>query len=298
MERAKKMVLIPQEMVDRLGESKTRMTDPANRLDLEMQTILHSPGKTDREKWKLYRQVLHRYLFYAKEGRKPLELVMRTLGKPGKLATTLDDDRENPPAGPNTPGDTPVENPAIREIVGTVPQKYQRKAELLLGHLSSDGAVSWDRQGVVSVAGTPMRGTNIVDLINDVVRERKNMQAVGRTRFASILHQLNTPQEYIGNPFFAKGRHDTTMPRATVRSPPQHNASSLEILPEDEEDEGDEELGSNSFVSISTDGEEEEVAEEEGEEEEEEEDPVEQPPKKKTRAGQTGGGHWWTLKLR
>ena len=78
MEHAKKIILLPQESVERLqttlGKDKIKSVQTpgsvTSRLDAEMNEILNSPTyKDEREKWSLYRQVLQRYLhFKGNEG--------------------------------------------------------------------------------------------------------------------------------------------------------------------------------------------------------------------------------------
>ena len=36
--------------------------------------------------------------------------------------------------------------------------------------------------------------------MNDACRNRKNVKAVGRRKFAALLKDIATPQEFIGNP--------------------------------------------------------------------------------------------------
>ena len=42
-------------------------------------------------------------------------------------------------------------------------------------------------------------GSNIIDLVNDVVRTRKTFSAVGKEAFADILKEIGVPREFIGN---------------------------------------------------------------------------------------------------
>ncbi|XP_048514299.1 uncharacterized protein LOC125501746 [Athalia rosae] len=88
------LLLAPIETVERLQrqrngedeaketetEAQTQKPNTANtvsRLDCEMNDILALKGKSDREKWRLYSLVLNRYLYFAGETRKPLQLSIR-----------------------------------------------------------------------------------------------------------------------------------------------------------------------------------------------------------------------------
>ena len=80
MEHARKMILLPQESVERLqttlGKDKIKFVQTpgsvTSRLNAEMNKILNSPTyKDERETWSLYRQVLQRYLHF--KGNKVVE---------------------------------------------------------------------------------------------------------------------------------------------------------------------------------------------------------------------------------
>ena len=75
----------------------------------------------------------------------------------------------------------------------------QRKAELLLGMIKNNNNLTWDEQGVVSYKGKRIHGSNIIDLINDTIRQRKGVEPRGWKTFSKALHESNIPQEVIGN---------------------------------------------------------------------------------------------------
>ena len=58
-------------------------------------------------------------------------------------------------------------------IVDSVPKMFKRKAQLLLSILQDYPNMSWDEDGTVKLYGKPIQGSNIIDLVNDVVRQRK-----------------------------------------------------------------------------------------------------------------------------
>lgn len=278
------MILIPQETMERLESQKTSTTvptDPAGRLDQEMRSILVQEDKTDREKWKLYRQVLHRYLFFTGESRKPLQFNVRSVANEGALEQTASDSE-----GPAQP---PTE-----DIVVSVPQKYQKKAELLLKHLlqNSDGKLSWNREGQVFIDGTTIEGANIVDLVNDVVRERKNVVAVGRQPFANFLHKVHTPLEYIGNPAFQKANNTPrfSQPMRPLRpiTPAQRLRRERRVAKNAAGIFSTSSSSSSEQMSAGSSGEQWSSASE---------SPLKKPSKQSKKGAQTGG-HWWTLKLR
>ena len=93
----------------------------------------------------------------------------------------------------------------------------KRKADLLLGMIKSNNNLTWDEQGVVSYKGKRIHGSNIIDLINDAIRQRKGVEPRGWKTFSKALHESNIPQEVIGNSSRCNGCKNLTI-RATVKN--------------------------------------------------------------------------------
>ena len=47
--------------------------------------------------------------------------------------------------------------------------------------------------------GQPIPGLNIIDLVNDVLRQRKGIEPTGWQPFAEGLKAMNVPQDFVGN---------------------------------------------------------------------------------------------------
>src|SRR5436190_3273229 len=190
------------------------------RLDAEMWRILNSATPTDEnERWKLYKEVLQRYLHFFREAKKRLRNdddnvfdndLATTLGRDTVLDGDADTSRGDDLiagsralfAASSSFGKKRVQSAEmIREILDSVPKTYRPKARSLLKHLLEfpSSRISWDRRGLVTINGADVSGANITDLINDAVRERKTIEAIGRAQFARLLHELDTPSELIGN---------------------------------------------------------------------------------------------------
>jgi len=58
--------------------------------------------------------------------------------------------------------------------------------------------ISWNH-GIVTIDGNVVKDSNIADLINDAIRERKITKATGRAQFARLLRVLNIPSVLVGN---------------------------------------------------------------------------------------------------
>ena len=88
MNHTKRMVLVPENTLERLQQRQQILTPPVTQtlknLDSEMTDILSSKQLDDEEKAELYNQVLQRYLtYYDQRKGQPLHVKLTT-PKPGK----------------------------------------------------------------------------------------------------------------------------------------------------------------------------------------------------------------------
>lgn len=80
-----------------------------------------------------------------------------------------------------------------------IPDRYKKNAKFLIQQMTS--VLSWDRQGTVLVNNTELPNTNIIDVINYIIRERKKpVPPIGWNIIAPLVENLNLPKEIIGNP--------------------------------------------------------------------------------------------------
>lgn len=197
MEYAKKMVLIPRESIERLQQlqniaeplhSVQTPGDELSRLDNEMSKQLNAETLHDNEKWKHYQQTLLRFLRLTENARSSQMNIPTT-------STPMVNESEDSKHANHLPLDS---------IVDSVPGKFRTKALLLLSALKNipNDKLSWNEQGIVKINGEVLQGSNIIDLVNDSMRYRKNFASVGREQFATFLQESNIPKEYIGNKDF------------------------------------------------------------------------------------------------
>lgn len=86
-----------------------------------------------------------------------------------------------------------------QRILESVPTTMRKKAKLLISWLQDHPNLSWDEDGSVKMYGKPIPGSNIVDLVNDVLRQRKGIEPTGWQPFAETLREMNVPQDFVGN---------------------------------------------------------------------------------------------------
>lgn len=174
MNHAKKMVLISPDVLRRLNTPVKDNT--LETIENDMNKILHAPELEDSTKWPKYQQLMQRCQFLQDQLRQPAEISII----------------EKPVTTDNT---TKFE----LEILRTLPKAFKTKGELLFRRLCDNEVITWDRNGSVSINGTAIVGSNIVDLVCDVVRFKKSGSPVGWQEFTNALSEINVPQEFIGN---------------------------------------------------------------------------------------------------
>jgi len=84
-------------------------------------------------------------------------------------------------------------------IIDSIPPKYKQKAKNLLRGLRAGGLIVWNNLGSVTIDGAVVPGANMIDLVNDAVRDRKRSIPVGHLQFATVLRNTAIPREFIGN---------------------------------------------------------------------------------------------------
>lgn len=193
MNHTKKMLLIDP---DTLGRMQQRINNPVNNtislLDQEMDHILNLKHLTDDEKWLQYKQVLARFLHFTSGLRNPIAL-------PVIYENINEEEEENKDAKEKVVNEDDAKDHIKIQTLKTIPKLSKNIGELLYDSLNSADIINWDKFGSVSVRGTKIPGSSIIDLISDVVRNRRDSSPEGWEIFAHVLAELNIPQEYILN---------------------------------------------------------------------------------------------------
>ena len=82
------------------------------------------------------------------------------------------------------------------DVVESIPLTMQKNARLLLKTIKASGRMSWDEHGRLVRQGRTIPGTNIMDLVHAVVRQRKKSKLTpGLDHFISGLRDMNTASE-------------------------------------------------------------------------------------------------------
>ena len=198
MLHVRKMSLGDQQLLKSLHENTTPQP-PVDKilcdLDAEMTSILKSDADVS-EKVPLYNQLLLRYNEMTKMHAAiptPVVVVKSNTVDNEPVAVMKSNTVDNEPAVEVTAGQStePV------NIVATLPKTLQEKGRQLLRRLSK---VEWNERGELMHEGVAITGSNAVDLVHDLIRNRKTARdPVGWHQFAKQTRSANIPLELVGN---------------------------------------------------------------------------------------------------
>lgn len=223
MQYAKKMALVDPKLLESLNHPRSPpnpIVASMSVLDTEMKQVLDSDHDAV-DKVQAYNQILQRYLLQLAKHTEP-EFRVRPGASYENKEIVKDQFKE-------------VKLDSVeKDVLETVPKPFLKKAHILMKRLRNNANVQWNEKGEVILNGNHIRGSNLADLVNDVLRNRKNMaNPIGWEAFASHLQEMNIPQELVGNKIrspFIKGEGipippgEVDLPHKATVSPRQTRA--------------------------------------------------------------------------
>ena len=88
-----------------------------------------------------------------------------------------------------------------KQIIHSVPKTMQNHAKLLIQKLKDHSdVISWNDNGQLVLDGSAIPNSNILDLVNYVMRKRKGFNPEHSSTFAKALTKINVPEDYVRNP--------------------------------------------------------------------------------------------------
>ena len=200
-------------------------------LDSEMTSILDKTGIDVREKVRLYNQALLRYNDMVKiSSNKPTPVVVVKEKEPtmtadikGEVVTILPEALQEK--------ECQLVSRLKREVVMTLPKTLQEKGSQLVSRLKT---TKWNDRGELLHEGVAISGSNIVDLVHDLLRKRKMTHPIGWQQFANQMHAANIPMELVGN--VARRQHiqkRTRIPTPTPKRKKNKKKKKTRQLPDD-----------------------------------------------------------------
>ena len=171
MAHVRKMALVDPRLLETLRTPIQPPSDANLRdLDSKMTSILDKTGIDLREKVRLYNQALLRYNDMVKiSSNKPTPVVVVKEKEPtmtadikGEVVTILPDALQEK--------ECQLVSRLKREVVMTLPKTLQEKGSQLVSRLKS---TKWNDRGELLHEEVAIPGSNIVDLVHDLLRTRK-----------------------------------------------------------------------------------------------------------------------------
>ena len=92
-------------------------------------------------------------------------------------------------------------NATDKQIINSVPKMMQNRAKLLIQKLKDHShIISWNDNGQLDLEDSIVPNSNIVDLVNDVIRKRNGFNPEHSSTFAKALTKINVPEDFVRNP--------------------------------------------------------------------------------------------------
>lgn len=130
----------------RLVAHESPLDDVLSELERDMTDITQTRNMTIHEKVRKYNQRLQDFLNFKEQSRKPLRVEIEEIP------------RESLPA---------------KEILQNLPVNLRERGARVLDIIRSSDILSWNAKGELVSAGEAIRGSEIVELVNDVLRQRR-----------------------------------------------------------------------------------------------------------------------------
>ena len=81
------------------------------------------------------------------------------------------------------------------DIIESVPPTIKSRARQLVKKLKENkDLITWDDKAQLIYEAKPLAGNNVVDLVNDALRHRKNFNRRGWRLFAKVFSNFNIPE--------------------------------------------------------------------------------------------------------
>ena len=168
MEHVKRLVLVPEHMADqRKKPLVSPLTARVQEIDSDMQDIMQRQDIPIDAQGKMYDQNLQRYLaFYDKRMNKPLRVNM--------IKPTVPEEKEKAHREQIEEKPDEIETDILDSVPATMKSRTRQLIKKLKACANKD-IIGWNEQGQMVFKGTTIPGTNIVDLVNDSLRQRKSL---------------------------------------------------------------------------------------------------------------------------
>ncbi|KAI8480633.1 hypothetical protein Bbelb_416450 [Branchiostoma belcheri] len=201
------MALVPQELLSTIQakqqEDMTPLVKSALSMDDQMRDVMSRQDLGDDEKATLYQQLLQRYLTYRDKRRaEPVSVRLVTSNSTPAATVTATNNvakDEGSTTSPSTASATGKEDNAILEAF---PKNMKARAQQLLNVIKHKGGdiLDYNQHGEILYDKQVVPGSQISDLLRDVIQRRQNFNPIGWRAFSRGLARINTPEAAIRHP--------------------------------------------------------------------------------------------------
>ena len=217
------------------SSTNTTNNNRLSTLDSQMKEVLDDEKLDPEERVQKYNQILQQYLFQQrKQDQTPLTVRIEETN-PQKTAATTGSAQETDSVHTVKKEQVPIYSDD--RILSTLPKTMRSKGEVLLKELHSDDNITWNSRGEVVIGkdGSPIPHSNVSDLVNDLIRNRRNTRdPKGWRDFARHLHEMNVPRELIGN----SRRLEYMLREGSPTLSSKKRSPSTPLMEEEEEEDG------------------------------------------------------------
>ena len=87
----------------------------------------------------------------------------------------------------------------IEQIISFIPKSLKTKASTIMKFIETRGGniLNVNKDGTLIYKGTPLEGSNIIDLLRASMYHYKDFQPIGQEQFYNGLKELNFPSSYL-----------------------------------------------------------------------------------------------------
>lgn len=192
MDHTRKMVLIPEQILNDLKRKQSASYSPVKNeiynLESEMEDVMKRTELSAAERLQLFSELQGRYLKLVK---KPDPTPVTIVQPPSALTPDVS----------HKPSMTVENGDHIEQmIVNSAPARLKSKAQAIVEILKRNPQIlSWNDAGQMVYNNKVYEGSNITDLVNDLLVVRKKYKPIGLESFLEGLKRINLPLTNVSN---------------------------------------------------------------------------------------------------
>ena len=177
------------------------ISESLRELDQGMKNILDKGDFNVNDKANAYYQTLRKYLHRAEQYKHEPVATVSVKQPSGTKHAVVEEEKEGEEEEEKKEDSTKTKSDYVyREMLDYIPQSLRKKADQVLKRLKVHSKITWDDVGRVFYNNQLIPSANLLDLVSDLVRNRKKaLRPAGWKTFSKAVHEINLPREYFGD---------------------------------------------------------------------------------------------------